>query len=96
MFPSILKKGSSLELLVQTVREIYFNESCLDLIPSDKGYVQVLGRIFEVLESMLLMYHKEVISIGISDYSFRCGANRNVSIFRDDEKTEERASRLGI
>ena len=36
-------------------------KAVLDLIPKDKGYVQILGRVFEVLERVSHMYHKEVI-----------------------------------
>ena len=36
-------------------------KAVLDLIPNDKGYVQILERIFEALERVLHMYRKEVI-----------------------------------
>lgn len=36
-------------------------KAVLDLIPKDKGYVQILEGVFEVLERVSHMYHKEVI-----------------------------------
>ena len=56
-----IEKGKLVGIIIKWSGKSTLMKAVLDLIPNDKGYVQILERIFEALERVLHMYRKEVI-----------------------------------